>query len=224
MRVNIREGHKVSTPPALVGMRSRASGAARLHACFCCFCERALALSELTTCPPSSDMRCRIVQEHVRPKSHARETRSRASRRKLSDNSIRCSAFDRGWFPAHPAQHVHRRRNNRQGRIPSHSRARVAETAKDASRHATPDAPERIDHRRRCTRNDHRTVLVRIARERVPTAPHIAKTRRNTHRRIARPCHFLFGAQTLYPSPMLTRMGSRQTKATNRPRPCLLDP
>jgi hypothetical protein len=38
-----------------------------------------------------------------------------------------------------------------------HSRARMAETAKDASRHATPDAPERIDHRRRCTRHDHRT-------------------------------------------------------------------
>ena len=38
-----------------------------------------------------------------------------------------------------------------------HSRARVAETAKDASRHATPDAPECIDHRRRCTRHDHRT-------------------------------------------------------------------
>ena len=38
-----------------------------------------------------------------------------------------------------------------------HSRARMAETAKDASRHAAPDAPERIDHRRRCTRLDHRT-------------------------------------------------------------------
>ena len=50
-----------------------------------------------------------------------------------------------------------------------HSRARMAETPKDASRYATPDAPERIDHRRRCTRNDHRTVLLRIARERVPT-------------------------------------------------------
>ena len=50
-----------------------------------------------------------------------------------------------------------------------HSRARMAETAKDASRHPTPDAPERIDHRKRCTRNDHRTVLLRIARERVPT-------------------------------------------------------
>ncbi len=38
-----------------------------------------------------------------------------------------------------------------------HSRARMAETAKDALRHAAPDAPERIDHRRRCTRHDHRT-------------------------------------------------------------------
>jgi hypothetical protein len=37
-----------------------------------------------------------------------------------------------------------------------HSRAREAETAKNASRHATPDAPERIDHRRSCTRHDHR--------------------------------------------------------------------
>ena len=119
MRVNIREGYKVSTRPAPVGMRSRASGAARLHACFCCFCERALALSELTRCPPSSDVQCRIVQEHVRPKSHGRETRSRASRRRLSDNNIRCSAFDRGWFPARPAQHVHRRRNNRKGPIHS---------------------------------------------------------------------------------------------------------
>src|SRR5271166_638160 len=38
-----------------------------------------------------------------------------------------------------------------------HSRARMAETAKDGARHATPDAPERIDPRRRCTRHDHRT-------------------------------------------------------------------
>ena len=29
-----------------------------------------------------------------------------------------------------------------------------------ASRHATPDAPERIDHRRRCTRHDHRTCCL----------------------------------------------------------------
>ena len=38
-----------------------------------------------------------------------------------------------------------------------HSQARVAETAKGASRHATPDAPEHIDHGRRRTRHDHRT-------------------------------------------------------------------
>src|SRR5271157_4323193 len=38
-----------------------------------------------------------------------------------------------------------------------HSRARMAETAKDASRPPAPDAPERIDHRRRCTRHDHWT-------------------------------------------------------------------
>ena len=71
-----------------------------------------------------------------------------------------------------------------------HSRARMAETAKEASRHATPDAPERIDHRRRCTRNDHRTVLSRIARERGPTVPHVAKTRRNVPRRIVPTAHF----------------------------------
>ena len=45
--------------------------------------------------------------------------RSRASRRRLSDNDIRCSASDRRWFPARPAQHVHRGRNNGKGRIPS---------------------------------------------------------------------------------------------------------
>src|ERR1700693_6610976 len=38
-----------------------------------------------------------------------------------------------------------------------HSRARMAETAKEASRHPAPDAPERIDHRKRCPRLDHRT-------------------------------------------------------------------
>src|SRR5271165_7208848 len=32
-----------------------------------------------------------------------------------------------------------------------------AEMAKDGARHATPDAPERIEPRRRCTRHDHRT-------------------------------------------------------------------
>ena len=46
-------------------------------------------------------------------------TRSRAIRRRLSDNHIRCSAPDRRWFPARPVQHVHRRRNNGKGRIQS---------------------------------------------------------------------------------------------------------
>jgi hypothetical protein len=45
--------------------------------------------------------------------------RSRASRRRLSDNDIRCSASDRRWFPARPAQRVHGRRNNGKCRIPS---------------------------------------------------------------------------------------------------------
>jgi len=52
-----------------------------------------------------------------------------------------------------------------------HPRARVAETAKNASRHATPDAPERIDRRRRCTRHGSSDVLPRIAQERVPSVP-----------------------------------------------------
>ena len=52
--------------------------------------------------------------------------------------------------------HVHRRRNYGQGRILSALARRMAETAKDPSRRATPDAPERIDHRKRCT-TDHRT-------------------------------------------------------------------
>jgi len=49
------------------------------------------------------------------------------------------------------AQIMERTENNR------YSRARAAETLKGASRHATPDAPERIYHRRRCIRHDHRT-------------------------------------------------------------------
>ena len=42
-----------------------------------------------------------------------------------------------------------------------HSRARAwqkwQKTRRDMQRRATPDAPECIDHRRRCTRHDHRT-------------------------------------------------------------------
>src|SRR5580704_14663023 len=44
-------------PPAPVGMRSRASGAARLDASFCCFVERALALSELRLFPSAPSLR-----------------------------------------------------------------------------------------------------------------------------------------------------------------------
>ena len=87
--------------------------------------------------------------------------RSRASRRRLSDNDIRCSASDRRWFPARPAQLVHRRCNHGKGRN---------KTAKDASRHPAPDAPERIDHPRRCTGHGRRTPDGGSARERVPTS------------------------------------------------------
>ncbi len=44
-------------------------------------------------------------------------TCSRAIRRRLSDNDIRCGGSDRRWFPARPALHVHRRRNNGKGPI-----------------------------------------------------------------------------------------------------------
>jgi hypothetical protein len=49
--------------------------------------------------------------------------RSRASRRRLSDNDIRCSASDRRWFPARPAQHVHRRCNHGKAEYHRYSRA-----------------------------------------------------------------------------------------------------
>jgi hypothetical protein len=46
-------------------------------------------------------------------------TRSRAIPGSTSDGRVGCSASDRRWFPARPAQHVHRRRNNGKGRIQS---------------------------------------------------------------------------------------------------------
>ena len=118
--------------------------------------------------------------------------RSRASRRRLSDNDIRCSASDRRWFPARPAQHVHRRRNNGKGRIPSalagaHGRngKRRVETC-NAGR-AGAHRPSEALHPTRSS-----DVLPRIARERVPTVPHVAKTRRNGPRRIAQLCTVRF--------------------------------
>src|SRR5271166_5365250 len=71
-----------------------------------------------------------------------------------------------------------------------HSPARMAETAKDASRHATPDAPERIDHQRRCTRHDHRTCC-RGSRGSASLPCHTLRKRvENGPRRIASAAHF----------------------------------
>ena len=61
-----------------------------------------------------------------------------------------------------------------------HSRARVAETAKDASRHAAPCNAGRAGvHRPSEALHPTRSsdVLSRIARERVPTVPRVAKNR-----------------------------------------------
>ena len=105
-------------------------------------------------------------------------TRSRGSRRRLSDNDIRCSASERRWFPARPAQHVHRRRNNGKGQIQSafasaHGRngERRGETcnACNAGR-ARAYRPSEALHSKRSS-----DVLPRIARERVPTLPTLRK-------------------------------------------------
>ncbi len=48
-------------------------------------------------------------------------------------------------------------------------------TTNGASRRATPDAPERIGHPRRCTGHGRRTPDGGSARERVPTASHVRK-------------------------------------------------
>ena len=49
----------------------------------------------------------------------AARMRSRASRRRLSDNDHPVQRLRRRWFPARPARHVHSRRNNGKGRIQS---------------------------------------------------------------------------------------------------------
>ena len=96
-------------------------------------------------------------------------TRSRGSRRRLSDHDIRCSASERRWFPARPAQHVHRRRNNGKGQIQSalasaHGRngERRGETC--SAGRAGAYRPSEALHPTRSS-----DVLPRIARERVPT-------------------------------------------------------
>ena len=113
-------------------------------------------------------------------------TRSRASRRRLSDRDIRCSASDRRWFPARPAEHVHTRRNNGKDRIQSVLASARGRNVK--RRVETCNAGRAGAHRPSEALHPTRSsdVLPRIARERVPTVPHVAKTRRNAHRRIAR--------------------------------------
>ena len=112
-------------------------------------------------------------------------TRSRASRRRLSDRDIRCSASDRRWFPARPAEHVHTRRNNGKDRIQSVLASARGRNVK--RRVETCNAGRAGAHRPSEALHPTRSsdVLPRIARERVPTVPHVAKTRRNAHRRIA---------------------------------------
>ena len=99
------------------------------------------------------------------PLLHGRDALPRAIRRRLSDNDIRCSASDRGWFPARPAQHVHRRRNNGKGRIQNDKwrvedvqrrtrrsasaiQGAARDTCANASRSATPDAGAPLKHSR----------------------------------------------------------------------------
>jgi|HubBroStandDraft_4_1064222.scaffolds.fasta_scaffold14500_5 hypothetical protein len=65
-------------------------------------------------------------------------TRSRAIRCRLPDNDLRCSTSDCRWFPARPAQHVHRRRNNGKGQI---------QNGKRGSRHATIASRDPTRHR-----------------------------------------------------------------------------
>jgi hypothetical protein len=97
-----------------------------------------------------------------------RPKHSRASRRRLSDNDIRCSASDRRWFPARPAQHVHRRRNNGKGRIQSalasaHGRNGKRRVETSSAGRAGAHRPSEALHPTRSS-----DVLSRITRERVP--------------------------------------------------------
>ena len=124
-----------------------------------------------------------IAQERFRRNSKRRvETynagavgmRSRASRRRLSDNDIRCSASDRRQFPARPAQHVHRRRNNGKGQIQSalasaHGRNGKRRVETSSAGRAGAHRPSEALHPTRSS-----DVLPGIARERVPTVPHVA--------------------------------------------------
>ena len=96
-------------------------------------------------------------------------TRSRASRRRLSDRDIRCSVSDRRWFPARPAEHVHTRRNNGKDRIQSVLASARGRNVK--RRVETCNAGRAGAHRPSEALHPTRSsdVLPRIARERVPT-------------------------------------------------------
>ena len=112
-------------------------------------------------------------------------TRSRASRRRLSDNDIRWSNSDRRWFPARPARHVHRRRNNGKGRYAGHSRAGMAETAKGGIEtcNAVKRRTRRSTSTMGCAAPD--TIIGRAAADRAgarPYVPHVAKMRRSRPR------------------------------------------
>ncbi len=134
--------------------------------------------------------------------------RSRASRRRLSDHDIRCSASDRRWFPARPAQHVYRRRNHGKDRIPSalasaHGRNGKRRVETYSVGRAGAHRPSEALHPTRSS-----DVLPRIARERVPCATRW-ETRRNVLRRIAPAAHFTPGPQTDVERPFMSFLAGK---------------
>jgi hypothetical protein len=87
--------------PAPVGMRSRASGAACLHASFCCFCDRALAPSELRLFPISFScfLDLTFLGRAMSDRAGARPYHWTASANQIVEpraSSPRCSLYDRG--------------------------------------------------------------------------------------------------------------------------------
>ena len=114
--------------------------------------------------------------------------RSRASRRRLSDHDIRCSASDRRWFPAHPAQHVHSNhgKGRRQSAIASaHGRNGKRRVETSSAGRAGAHRPSEALHP---TRSSNAAVADRTGSASLPC--HVAKTRRNVPRRIAQTAHF----------------------------------
>jgi hypothetical protein len=117
--------------------------------------------------------------------------RSRANRRRLSDSDVRWSASDRRWFPARPAQHVQRKRNNGKGRIKSalaSARGRNDKRRRrDMQRLATPLSLQRRRRRSASTIGGaaRDTIIGRADADRVGARPYratVAKTRRSRSR------------------------------------------